>query len=232
MLEKILQYQNTEMELINLESELAKSKDRERAAEIQQLLKNQHARLVSLEEAAMKVNGAYTKATEKYEDYSKKLDNLENEMKNVDASKMALYEKTYKDFAAIGASLERDIQNIYTQVQQISKEYEDIIKKSKTDRERFDKFKAAYTALKNDKEPKIAAVKAELSKLEKELESKTLSTYRQKREGNLFPVFVALSSNKCGGCRMEISASKLGQMKSNELGIIECENCGRLIYQK
>ena len=46
MLGKILEYQKTEQELINLENELAKSKDREKAAEIQQTLKNQHARLV------------------------------------------------------------------------------------------------------------------------------------------------------------------------------------------
>ena len=53
---------------------------------------------------------------------------LEAEMQNADESKMEMYEKMYKDFAAIGASLEKDIQNIYTSVQQISKEYEDIIK--------------------------------------------------------------------------------------------------------
>ena len=53
-----------------------------------------------------------------------------------------------------------------------------------------------------------------------------------KREAKKFPVFVALISNKCGGCRMEISASKLGQMKTNEYGVIECENCGRFIYKK
>lgn len=232
MLDKILEYQKKELELINLENELSKSKDREKATEIQQLLKNQHSRLVMLEQAARKINESYEQAVAKFEDYSKKLDKLEAEMQAADESKMELYEKTYKDFSAIGAGLEREIQNIYTSVQQISKEYEDIIKKSKTDRERFDKFKAAYTALKNDREPKIATAKAELAKLEKALDSKAYSAYKQKREGNIFPVFVEVANNKCGGCRMEISASKLGQMKSNDLGIIECENCGRLIFQK
>lgn len=232
MLEKILEYQNTETELMNLESELSKSKDRERAAEIQQTLKNQHARLVELERAAMRVNDSYKMATEKYNEYMKKLESLENEMQKADPEKSELYEKMYKDFAQVGANLERDIQTIYASVQQISKEYEDIIKKSKTDREKFDRFKASYAALKAEKEPKIAEVKERLNKLEKELDKKTLSIYKQKREGRIFPVFVTVSSNKCSGCRMEISASKLGQMKTNELGIIECENCGRLIYQK
>ena len=68
------------------------------------------------------------------------------------------------------------------QFNKLAKEYEDIIKKSKTDRERFDKFKAAYGALKNDREPKIAAVKAELAKLEKELETKAYMAYKQKEK--------------------------------------------------
>ena len=54
--------------------------------------------------------------------------------------------------------------------------------------------------------------------------------YLQKREGKLFPVFVELTATKCGGCRMEISVSKQAKLKAD--GMIECENCGRIIYVK
>lgn len=232
MLEKILEYQSAEVELLNLENELSKSKDREKAAEIQQELKNQHARLVSLESMAGKVNDSYKKATEKFAEYQKKLEELEKQVQSAEPEKLELYEKMYKDFAQVGTSLEKEIQQIYASVQQISREYEEIIRKSKTDRERFDKFKASYSKLKADKEPKIEEVKKKLAALEKQVDAKALSVYKRKREGRIFPVFVAVANNLCSGCRMEISASKLGQMKTNDLGIIECENCGRLIYQK
>lgn len=232
MIDKILEYQAVETELISLESEISKSKDRERAAEIQQSLKNQHSKLLALENSAKIVGEQYKKATEKYEEYLKKLEKLEEEVKNAEPEKAELYAKMYKDFASVSASLERDIQNIYASVQQISKDYEDIIRKSKTDREKFDKYKASYSKLKAEKEPKIAEVKEKLEAIAKQIDPKLMSTYKQKREGRIFPVFVALAANKCGGCRMEISASKLGQMKTNNLGVIECENCGRLIYQK
>ena len=232
MLDKILEYQSVEMELISLETEISKSKDRERAAEIQQNLKNQHAKLLALENSAKIVGDQYKRATEKYEEYLKKLAALEEEVKNAEPEKAELYAKMYKDFAAVSSSLERDIQNIYASVQQISKDYEDIIRKSKTDREKFDRFKASYSKLKAEKEPRIAEIKAKLETLSKTIPSQLMTVYKQKREGRIFPVFVALAVNKCGGCRMEISASKLGQMKTNNLGVIECENCGRLIYQK
>ena len=232
MIEKILDYQKTEAELIALESELSKSTDREKAVEIQQNMKNQHARLLSLEKMAEKVNGSYKKAVEKYEEYMKKLEALEKELAAADEGKVAVYEKAYKDFVAVSNSLEKEIAQMYTQVQQINREYEEIIKKSKTDREKFDKFRNAYAKLKAEKEPKIEALKAKLKDMKKDIDAKLFEKYAQKREGKHFPVFVALAANKCGGCRMEISASKLSSMKTNQYGVIECENCGRYIYQK
>ena len=153
-------------------------------------------------------------------------------MSNADESKLSTYENAYKDFAMIASGLEKEINNIYADVLQISKEYEDIIKRSKTERANFDKYKDSYAKLKNEVEPKIEKLKTELSKKEKEVECELFKIYKHKRESRIFPVFVELASNKCSGCRMEVSASKIGQMKTNKYGIIECENCGRLIYKK
>lgn len=232
MLENILEYQEIEGELVAEENELLKSKDREKVTEYSQLLKNQHARILTLETQAQKVNDSYKKATAKYEEFLKKLEVLEKEMENADSSKIAVYEKAYKDFAAISNSLEKDITNIYNHIQQISKEYEEIITKSKADRIKFDKYKAAFAKVKAEKEPKIEDLKNKLQASKEKIDSKLLNVYLQKRDAKKFPVFVALIANKCGGCRMEISASKLGQMKTNDYGVIECENCGRLIYKK
>ncbi len=232
MLEKILDYQKTEAELISTENELLKSTDREKASEIQQVLKNQHSRLVALEKAAERINLSYTKAKEKYQEYLKKLETLEKELESADESKIAVYEKAYKDFYAIANTLEKEISSMYTEVQQVSREYEDIIKKSKSDRLKFDKYKASYSKLKAEKEPIINELKVKLETMKKGVDDRLFQTYSQKREGRLFPVFVALNATKCGGCRMEISASKLGAMNTNKYGVIECENCGRYIYKK
>lgn len=232
MIEKILDYQKVEAEVLNLESELSKSKDREKAVEIQQTMKNQHARLLTLEKLAEKVNGSYKKAVDKYNEYMKKLESLEKELEAADETKVAVYEKAYKDFVSVANALEKEIAQMYTQVQQINREYEEIIKKSKVDRERFNKFSAAYSKLKAEKEPTIEALKNKIKDMKKDVDAKLLDKYMQKREGKLFPVFVALNANKCGRCQMEISASKLSSIKNNQYGIIECENCGRYIYQK
>lgn len=232
MFDKILEYQKTEGALIKLENELAKSSDREKAAAIQQELKSYHSRLLALEENAKRVNDAYSKAIKKYQEYNEKLAELEKQIETVSGENVELYEKAYKDFANIATGLEREIAKLHNDIQQISHEYEEIIKKSKVDREKFDKHKEKYTKLKLELEPKIAELKSGLAKIQKDVDSKLLQRYNQKRENRIFPVFVPLVENKCGGCRMEISASKLGAMKNNDFGVIECENCGRIIYTK
>lgn len=232
MFEKILAYQKLEGETIRLENELAKSSDREKASQIQQELKNYHSRLLKLEENAKRVNNAYSLAIKKYQEYGEKLAELEKQVELAPEGKTDFFEKAYKDFANISAGLEKEIAKLHNDIQQISHEYEEIIKKSKVGREKFDGFKARYTKLKNELEPKIAENRANLSKIQKEIETKLMQKYLQKRENKIFPVFVPLTENKCGGCRMEISSSKLGAMKNNDFGVIECENCGRIIYTK
>lgn len=232
MFDKILEYQKTEGAIIKLENELAKSSDREKAGEIQRELKNYHSRLLVLEENAKRVNAAYALAIKKYQEYNEKLAELEKQVEQASAEKADFYEKAYKDFLNIASGLEKEIAKMHNDIQQISHEYEEIIKKSKIGREKFDGHKEKYTKLKNEVEPKIAELKVNLAKIQKEIDGKLYQKYIQKRENRIFPVFVALSDNKCGGCRMEISASKLGAMKNNEFGVIECENCGRIIYTK
>lgn len=232
MLNEMLEYQKEEQTKISLENELLKSKDREQASLIQQTLKKQHSDLISLEKSAQKINELYNSAISKYNEYMKKLEALETEIQNADPEKSEVYEKMYKDFAQVGASLEKNVTNIYKDVQQINKEYEDIINKSKVDRKKFDTFKAAFSKLKAEKEPKINELQESMAKIQKKINSKIFAIYSQKRESHIFPVFVPLTENKCGGCRMEVPASKLNKMKESELGIIECESCGRYIYQK
>lgn len=231
MLNNILEYQKIDGEMVGLENELAKSTDREKATEIQQTLKNQHSRLLALESEAKNINATYLSASKKYEEFKAKLAELEKQIDSADGN-AELFEKAHKDFTAIANALEKEIAGIYAEVQQVSKEYEEIIRKSKTEREKFDKYKSAYSKLKAECEPKINELSGKLAKLSKEIDPALMAIYKQKRESHLFPIFVELVASKCGGCRMEISASKLTEMSKNKFGVVECENCGRLNYKK
>ena len=232
MLDAILKYQEIEANILAIENEFLKSKERNQAADMKKVLNAGHARLLELEKLAGTINEKYKKASDKYAKFNEKLDSLEKELETADAQKFPIYEKAYKDFSAIAASLEKEISVIYEEINKISSEYESIMKKSKTDREKFDKYKAVYDKYKAEKDAQIEKLNEELKNAKKNVNEKLMKLYLQKREGKLFQVFVPISAKKCVGCRMEVSASKIGEMKTNEFGIIECEHCGRYIYNK
>jgi len=89
-------------------------------------------------------------------------------------------------------------------------------------------------ALKNEiqaKEANILPQKAEIEAQIKALESKAdkaiYDKYKSMRKDNIFPVFVPLRNNCCGGCLMEQSLHFVEKLKKN--GMLACENCGRVI---
>ena len=232
MLKNILEYQSTEAELIAAENEVLKSADKEKAAVSKDKMQAYKARLVELDKSAVKINASFVKAKEKYDEYLKKLEELGKEVENADESKIAVYEKAYKDFHSIANSLEKEITSIYTVIQDIDVEYRELLAKFQKEKVIFLKYKAAYDKIKSEKEPIIKEVKAKLDAIKKTITPELMQMYMQKREGNLQMVFAPLNVNKCGGCRMEVSASKIGAIATNKYGIIECENCGRYIYKK
>lgn len=232
MLDKILEYQSIDREIIQLENQLANSKEKQSASEIQQTLKSQHSRIIALESEAEKMNKNYTLATKKFAEYETKLNALEKELESADSSKKGIYEKACRDFQAISNALEREITAIYTEVQNISREYEEIIRRSKINREKFDKFRSEFLKQKSQIEPKVSELTAKRNALSPKIESDLLTMYKQKSESHIFPVFVPLTDKKCGGCRMQVSASRLAEIEKSKYKIIECETCGRYIFSK
>ncbi len=87
--------------------------------------------------------------------------------------------------------------------------------------------KKAYDDELDKYNPQIEQIKKELTKLEKSVDSKLLSKYKQLRADKIYPVFVILKDKACGWCRMERSAAEIDKLKAQ--GYMECENCHRIM---
>jgi len=68
----------------------------------------------------------------------------------------------------------------------------------------------------------------ELKNLESTINKTILNKYKSIREGKIFPALVPLQNGLCGACRMKPPI--FAMEKLNTQGVVECENCRRLIY--
>jgi len=95
--------------------------------------------------------------------------------------------------------------------------------------EKYKEFKESYDKEAQEINPKIDELKAELVKLEKDIDKKLLEDYKKRRSDRIFPVFVPLSNKSCGGCHMEVPMSSISKLEKE--GVLVCENCRRIIYK-
>lgn len=75
--------------------------------------------------------------------------------------------------------------------------------------------------------PQKAEIEAQIKALEPKADKAMYEKYKSMRNDNIFPVFVPLRNNCCGGCLMEQSLHFVEKLKKN--GMLACENCGRVI---
>lgn len=225
----ILKYQEIDLELVRLENEMNDNQDRKSAIKMQQLLKDYQAKLIELNKKAKELDNGYTKCKEVFSQMANNVELINKNINSADEKKIdGLIEA---NDAVLGnlIKLEKRLLAVYNECGNIQTEYNTIMKSARSAKGNLEKYKESYNAAKTAAEKEIASKKQELEQLSKKVDKTLLQKYKQKSDRKA-KVFVPEINGRCGGCRMEISVSKQSKLKAE--GMIECENCGRVIYSK
>ena len=227
-LKEILDYQKIDMQIRKIQNDLKANGDRQNASKMQDYLRDNHARMLAIEEGSASMLSVISKATTSYNDMAKKIEELlKTASKAEDADSIRAALESANTLAQNCMKFERDAENLKSRLEKMVEESDQLMKNSVTAKNNFNIYKARYDKAKKDTEPELAKLVAERDRIGKTIENDLLLKYNQKVESKA-PVFVANTLGRCGRCQMEISGSRLKQLK--EKGIVECENCGRYIY--
>lgn len=228
-MEKILQYQRLDIELHKLIRATENSEEKVVMNKMIAYVKDAQNKSGAIENSAKKVVEDYKNLRRKYDECNKKVNALISisDYQNID------YEDAYKKINSLSSELfmiERNLNITINRAKELLKEFEvtknNVIKargRHKESKDKYEKLIASHA-------PKIEEIKKQMKDLEKTVDPKQLEKYRSIKNDKIFPVFVPLQNNLCGGCRMEIASGKLNKL-STEPYII-CEHCGRVIYKK
>ena len=231
MLTQVLNYQATEAKLIKLEKELSNNKAKTFLAKMVATVKEEQANHITQENQAKEIFDGFEKCKREYAEVSKALDKLvETPIEGKTEKELADLNKKITDMANKLSNLGRSVSKSSMLANQILKDFERVKKNIIISKEKHKQAKDEFDKVVSTIEPQIEQVKAQLATLEKQVEPKIMARYKQARHDGIFPVFVSLENNSCGGCRMELSAAYKNKLK--EQGYVECEQCKRLIYNK
>jgi len=230
MFEELLKYQETDAKLHKIETELAESEARKKAVSAKKYLAGVEENVTKLDLKAAELSAAYentvktlTELKEQEVEFEKAIGDAEDEN-----AINFLLKKTDELLARI-KSVAAESARIQTDIQSVLKDYAAIAMNTRAATTQYNENGKIFNELKASRQPEMDEIKKELAELEKKVDPALMEKYRAKREKKIFPIIYPANGEFCGYCNMQLNMADLSKLKNGE--IIECDQCGRLIYK-
>lgn len=229
MLESILEYQKKDAQLVAIEREIAESKAKKVVNQMASFVKSAQQKLVVIEKNASSLLEEFKKISEEFYADVKKVESLsKKKYETLDKDELKVCEKEANDLVAKLLVVEKNIASLSKKIKDTLNDFDVTKDQGMKAKQRHTQGLNSYNELVKSKQVEIDKLKKELEELASKTDKKFLTKYQKMREDKKFPVFVPLNANSCGGCSMELPSSQLNKIQEN--GMLECENCHRIIY--
>lgn len=230
MINKVLEYQKLDTDIFKIEKEVNYCESKKTANNLRAYVKDAQTKIISLDHECETTLAEYNDILSNFEKANKQVEMLEKNNKKLTDEERAKYFTQLEDISKVLEGYERKLHSYSEKINNVLRDFEDTKKKVVVAKTKYKEAMDSFEKLSGEKQPEIAKLKAKLVELEKEVPEKMLAKYKSLKQDKIFPPFVPLVENRCGGCRMEISANALNNLKANQ--ILECEHCRRVIYLK
>jgi len=226
---KILEYQKLDLELMRLKKSSLKSDDKNNMNKLKSYIMDAHDKSNQLDGSAKDLVNDFNKLKKQYDKNFEKVQELTRvDLSTIKAEDVDGYLSTINSLSSELFLLERDINIIIGKMKSSLKDFEVTKNNTIKARQKYNEFKSKYEEGVEKVAPKIKEIEVAMKALEKELDPELFAKYKALKNDKIFPVFVPLSGGHCAGCRVEIPTSKVNNLKS--AGKIVCEQCHRIIY--
>ena len=231
-LKNLLKYQELDAKLYNVEQKLTSSPYKKKANELSQLAKKAQARSTELENEANNILKEIDDMKEKFNQNKKSLDSmLKKDLETLSVEEL-------DKIAVLKGKILNNLNYLEKMLQKCAENINNTLMEFNKTKKLYDEARNQFLACKKKIEEETNVLTPEKEKLEKELltlendvDKTLMAEYKKRRNDNIFPVVVPLEGkNFCGRCRMELPMAAISKMKNT--GVITCEHCKRLIYQK
>lgn len=231
-LDKMLQYQKTDIVVYRLEREYQQSKERELLVRCKKAFEDKKNTLIGLSKELDNTLATINKLSETIVELVKS----GSEWNGFDANAVATEEEL--------AKIEKEFADYEAKVTELSKELTKAVKKEDEIAYENKRLHEEMEVLNNDfKHLNGLLKKKEADMLEKakphvkilktlvpDIDKKLFEKYQELRKSRKMPAIVPYNDGCCGGCGMDISI-EVGKKLVNPCDLAECTHCGRIVYK-
>ena len=230
MLEDFLEYQKLDGQILRLKRKLSEDPERQKMNQVLASAKSFQNKLAELEIAAQKAIGDYEKNKKQYDKLLADFETL-SRINNADFSADKIDENIEKlnVIASDLSNMERTLSALQETIVSVLKNFDVCRNNIVASRQKYNDLKTNVSKLEGEVNAEVEKYAESMKKIEKNLNPELLAKYNKLRQDKIFPVFVPLNNNSCGGCSMTIPAALMNKLLHD--GHLECEQCRRYIYK-
>ena len=234
----LYEYQQADAKLEAYEKKLKSTATRKQLIKLQKYLKKQQSVIKDMEKKALVEQNGLSEIDAQHDKMIELLS-----MKHKDISQYEQVDPSELDHDVVKNLVheyETTYENIVKQKRRavvIQKKVDEEEKKLKDILVRVSKAQKDFAVLKKKHEEELHAGAGKLDELKKAAETAAskvddalLSRYARIKKNRPMPVSL-LQDGRCMGCNMELPSRDLAKIKKTD-AIVECENCGRILYIK
>ena len=235
-LEYLLMYQKADLKRQQLENAVRSTESRQKLNKITKLLREQQATIQKLTEDADAQQNALSKLLSQQESLSHELELNHSEMETLEGDEEVTAEELTEfrtDVERLNrelSRLEKDVKGLLEQLEKTTVEFQKARSLGGRAKKEYDRLKAVCEVEKTESAASIAAATKEMETVERQVDPTFLAKYKRARVHHSIPV-VPVVNEKCSGCNMSLPMAVIKKLTSQET-VLECENCGRILYQK
>lgn len=122
----------------------------------------------------------------------------------------------------------RELFDMISWIEKAEEESKDMLAKAAKAKKEYDVLRITCEAEMDSFKDRLAEAKAKVDACAKDVDRALLTKYIQLKKNYEMPL-AKLENNQCGGCNMSLP-TVVTKRVANEDAIVECENCGRILY--
>ena len=230
-LDSLWQFMQVDMEADSFESRMRQSENRQKLIKQRDFLKDQQANMKKLESDVAVMQDRLEAVKDEAARLEKVLEALSQEIND---NPPATVEEAQKQSEAVTKLLdslsryEHELQKMRKDADTKDRQQKEIRVRAAKTKVEFDQLKVEYDKeFKADTE-KLQQMRANTEKEAKKIDPKLLAKYRSIKQ-HCTPPMAKLINGQCSGCFMSLPSATLLDIRSGEQ-IVECDNCGRILY--
>ena len=230
----LLAYQEADLEKQQIEADIRTTANRVKLNKLAKFIKQQQATLTKLNEDIESFNSSLAHQNTQYAAILDRLDLETSEFETLKgdeectSEEMTEFRHDIEKLQREANNLEKEIKQLFRTLDEAVIEYQKTRQQGSKAKKEYDQLKIVCQKEKDDASIDLLAADRKMEELEKRVNASLMARYKRVRQHHTTPV-VEVRDGKCSGCNMSLPSLAIRRLVSEDM-ILECENCGRLLY--